>query len=257
MFFRAYALETVELIKAFPPETPIPGSADELARMSEPAGDAFLHAAEEGPRWVSLTVDLADAKKSFESALLCIWRLPSGLAFYAWKPQSESICGVLVDILGSKTIARRSLCYDYGLADKVKGLKGQRVRVRGLFHRCPLSLPTARVEVWQVEVRPDEQMEMMLATGRKKVTFRFDGTPLKDALALLSALTRVPIRTELPPDAELQVTISARKEPLAVAVDMLARAAKVPWGFDGKGMVVGRAGDAERTKKVLQLLGGE
>ena len=115
--------------------------------------------------------------------------LPSGLGLYGWKEHGRLTFEVVTEILGSKTAARRPASYDYGLLAEMDQLKGQRVRVRGLFHRCGLSPPCARIEVWQIEVRPDEETERMLAVGRKKVTFRFERTPLKDAVALLSAVT--------------------------------------------------------------------
>ncbi len=256
-FLRAYALETVRLVKAFPPDVPIPGSAEELARTCEPADEKFLFTIEEEPRWVSLTTEIEAGRAALDSALARMWVLPSGLALYAWKEEGRLTCETLTRILRSKTAARRLRRYDYNLSGRTNDLVDQRVRVRGLFHRCPLSPPCARVEVWQVGVRPDEETERMLATGRKKVTFRFERTPLKDALGLLAAITGVSIRAELTEGAEMEVTLSARKEFLAVAVDRLAGATKVPWGFDAHGMVVGRAGDAERTGKILQLLGGE
>ena len=256
-FFRAYALETAEVVKALPPETPLPDSAEELARMSEPVDEMFLSAAEEKSRWVSLTIELEKAEKVFDSALLRIWTLPSGLALYAWKETGWFAREVLAEVVGSKGLARRARSSDPGLPARIEELQGQTIRARGLFHRCPLLPPCARIELWQVELRADEETERMLATGRKRVTFRFERTPLRDAVALLAALTRAKIRSELPGRAELEVSLSARNEFLAIAVDKLARKAKLPWGFDQNGIVVGRAGDVERTKKVLHLLGGE
>ena len=124
--------------------------------------------------------------------------------------------------------------YDYeGLARANAALRpGDRLHMFGRVLYRKDRDPETSLEVWSFDIHADQEVERWLAQLRKPVTFRFEETPLIEAIQFLALLTNTRIRLSLPKSGEVTLSARATQQPLAFALRDMLKDARLSWIFD-------------------------
>ncbi|MCX7805994.1 MAG: zinc finger-like domain-containing protein [Planctomycetota bacterium] len=125
--------------------------------------------------------------------------------------------------------------YDYdGLRKRLDSLAdGDRIQIFGRMLAKPGRFPSNLLEVWAMDVRLSPEEEKLLLLVRKPVTFNFSETPVGEVAMLLAALCDTKITTSLPPNARVNLSGKAVRQPLGIALRDLLKDARLAWVFDG------------------------
>ena len=182
-------------------------------------------------------------------------RLPHNLHLYTYLPVAKRFHEVGASEAHAPPFLKAiALKYPYDtLSRATKELKaGDHIRFLGRALVRKDRNPETSLEVWDIQSFVDELTRQRMALIRKPVTFRFEETPLSEALYFLSLLTGTKIRVEVQNVAALTVCGRIASRPLAEGLNTLIGDMKLHWVFDDKSSglkVVQTASEQELTDR--------
>jgi tetratricopeptide (TPR) repeat protein len=179
---------------------------------------------------------------------------PHALYPFLWKPAAKAIHERLGRELGLSGFERRAGQYPYAeLEEAIAKLEpGDRVELAGRFYCDERPAPEWCFEVWRVALRPDEEIEKAVALLSKRVTFRFEDTPLGAGIEMLSELAGVRMALDVPEGLEINVAARVRRKPLGRALNEILQPFELSWAFVGGGLrITARASERERERAAM------
>lgn len=184
---------------------------------------------------------------------------PTNLHPFVWKQAARSVHKRVGDALGLKGMSSRAAAYPYEDLERAAAAheSGDRVELLGRMYYDGTPVPDWRFEVWRIALRPDEETERALAALSRRVTFRFQDTPLEAAMEMLADLTGLGVDLDVPKGLEFAVSARARRAPLGRALSGLLRPLELHWIFTGgRVRITSRVSteDRARVDMILKLL---
>jgi tetratricopeptide (TPR) repeat protein len=207
--------------------------------------------------WVAVKGTLVkyaeDPGNPFHGRLELQGDLPHNVNFFIWLPPAKARLKWFEKTSWAARLSGLGDAYAFDVRGKALAApRGHQVTVAGRFLRDRLGFPRNWFEVWDLHVGLTREDEAALLVLRAPVDMEFQAVKLGDVARLLQSLYGLSI--ECPGSEDILLAVAASGAPLGLALDALARAAGLPWSYEGGTARLGGKGTARSLAGVLAEL---